>query len=462
MVLNRSLTIEGGNAMDVNVLEDLLEERRFTELKAILEGIQEADVAEFIDEVDNPKSSLLIFRLLQKEMASDVFSFLSTEKQAELCTLVNDEELDDLIDELFFDDMIDLIEEVPANVVKKILKDATETERRLINQFLNYPEDSAGSLMTIEFVDLKKEMTVAEAIERIRKIGVEKETIYTCYVIDHKRILEGLVSLRDLVLANPDEILNNIMETDIIFAHTGDDQEEIADTMKKYDFLSMPVVDKEQRLVGIITIDDVVDVIQEENEEDFQRMAALEPDEEEYLDASTFKLAKRRIVWLAILMVSATFTQIINEAYIDVTAAITDLVVFMTMLTGTSGNVGAQSSTLVIRSLTLGEVDFSDLFRVFMKELRVSFVVAVPLALMNYIRIFFFGSYAGNLSIAMTVNFTMIFTIIFAALVGGMLPIVAKKCRLDPALMASPLITTIVDACSLLIYFNIASFIYGL
>lgn len=447
--------------MDLKVLDELLEERRYTELKALLEDMQEADVAEFMEELSNPRSSLIVFRLLHKEFASDVFSFLSTDKQAELCTLVNDEELHSLMDELFFDDRIDLIEEVPANVVKKILKNSTETERKLINQFLNYPEDSAGSLMTIEFVDLKKEMTVARAMERIRQIGVDKETIYTCYVTNSKRILEGLVTLRELVLAKPDTLIEELMETDVIFAHTGDDQEEIAETIKKYDFLSVPVVDKERRLVGIITVDDIVDVIQEEAEEDFQMMAAMQPHEEEYMTAKPMSLARRRIVWLAVLMVSATLTQYIGEAYTDVRLAITELSLFMVMLTGTSGNVGAQSSTLIIRSLTLGEVEFKDLFKVFFKELRVSILVAIPLAILNFIRIFVFGSHSGNLRLALTVNVTMICTIIFAALVGGILPIIAKKCKLDPALMASPLITTIVDASSLIIYYNIARVLYG-
>lgn len=441
---------------------DLLKDKKFGELKTILNELQPADIAEFIDEIGDPRTSLMVFRLLNKETASDVFSFLSTDNQAEMCTLVNDKELLDLIDDLYFDDMIDLLEEVPANVVKKILMNSTEGERKLINQFLNYPDDCAGSLMTIEFVDLKKEMTVAQAMERIRNVGIDKETIYTCYVMDNKRILEGIVTLKEIVLASPDQIISELMETDIIYAKTYEDQEKIADKIKKYDFLSLPVVDYERRLVGIITIDDIVDVIQEENEEDFQKMAAIEADEEEYLEASSVRLARRRIVWLAVLMISATFTQIINESYKFVTIDIADLVVFMTMLTGTSGNVGAQSSTLIIRSLTLGEVQFKDLFKVFFKELKVSLLVAFPLAIVNFARIYFFGSYAGNIKIALTVNFTMIFTIVFAALVGGMLPIIAKKCRLDPALMASPLITTIVDACSLLIYFNVARYIYGI
>lgn len=452
---------EGGIVMELKVLEELLENKDFTKLKNVLESMQEADVAEFIDELDNPRSSLIVFRLLHKEFASDVFSFLSTEKQAKLCSLVNDEELHSLIDELFFDDMIDLIEEVPANVVKKILMNSNETERRLINQFLNYPEDSAGSLMTIEFVDLKKEMTVKQAMERIRQVGIDKETIYTCYVINKKRILEGLVSLRELVLSDPDTLISDIMETDIIYAHTGDDQEEIAETIKKYDFLSVPVVDGEKRLVGIITIDDIMDVIQEEAEEDFQKMAALQPHEEEYMSAKPTSLARRRIVWLAILMISATLTQFIGEAYTDVRLAVQELSLFMVMLTGTSGNVGAQSSTLIIRSLTLGEVEFKDIFKVFMKELRVSILVAIPLAAINFIRIYALGSHAGDLRLALTVNVTMICTIIFAALVGAILPIVAKKCKLDPALMASPLITTIVDASSLVIYYNIARVLYG-
>ena len=445
--------------MDFELLEELLENRDFFQLKKELSSMQVADIAEFLDELES-KMTLLIFRLLPKEKAADVFSYLSSDQQQQICVLVNDQELSQLVDELDFDDKIDLLEEMPANVVKKILKNATETERKLINQFLNYPERSAGSLMTIEFVDLKKEMTVQEALDRIRNLGFNKETIYTCYAINGKRILEGIVELKDLVLSPKDEKIENLMQRDIIFVGTNDDQEEVADLFKKYDLLSVPVVDQEKRLVGIITIDDIVDVIEQENTEDFHRMAALEPSDEAYLSANIFTLARKRIVWLLVLMISATFTGLILSKYEDALQSVVALTFFIPMLMDTGGNAGSQASTLVIRSLTLGEIEFKDLWKVICKEVGVSILVGFTLSVLNFIRIYFLQGY--SLGIALTVTITLFCTVMLAKISGGILPIVAKKLKLDPAIMASPLITTIVDTFALMIYFGVASWILGL
>lgn len=445
--------------MDNKLLDEILEKKQLSLFKKNVMDMQKADVAEYMDELDI-KSSVLVLRILPKEIAAEVFSFLPIDKQLEISKLVSHDELVEIIDELNFDDKIDLLEEVPANVVKKILLNSTEIERKLINQFLNYPDDSAGSLMTIEFVDLKKEMTVKQAINRIREIGLDKETIYTCYVTNNEKVLEGIISLKDLVLAKPDELILDIMEDDVIHVKTHDDQEIIAEIFKKYDLLVVPVTDYENRMVGIITIDDVVDVIEQENTEDFQRMAAIEPTEEEYMEASVFMLAKKRIGWLAILMFSAMITEFISNKYNYVSETVANLSYFIPMLMGTGGNAGSQASTLVIRGLALGELGFEDIFKVFFRELRVSFLIAVPLAMINFVRLTIISGYSYIIAIA--VVSTMMCTVMFAAVMGGVLPLIAKKCKLDPAIMASPLITTIVDASTLLIYFNITRIIFSI
>jgi magnesium transporter len=389
-------------------------------------------------------------------MATEVFGFLELDKQTDLSTLVNEEELLVLIEQLNFDDKIDLIEEVPANVVKKILKNTSVTERKLINQFLNYPEDSAGSLMTIEFVDLKKDMTLFEAMNRVRMIGRGKETIYTCYVTDRTRTLDGIISLKELVLGDPESKVQEIMETNVISVNTHADQEHIVNEFKKYDFLSMPVVDNEGRLVGIITIDDVVDVMEEEATEDFQKMAAIIPTDEEYLDASPFSLARRRIFWLVILMFSAVITEFITNENKSLTSQFVILIALMPMLMSTGGNAGAQASTLVIRGITLGEIKFKDFFKVVFKEMRVGIMMGISLGVLNFARLYFMGRPTG---ISIVIGLTLIGTTTIAALLGGTLPIIAKKMKMDPAVMANPLITTITDATTLLIYFFIAAMI---
>ncbi len=445
--------------MNFETLKHMLEQKQYFQLKKELNTSQVFDISEFLDEL-NATNSLLIFRLLPKEIAADVFSRLSSESQEELCELVNDKELKHIIDDLYFDDKIDLIEEMPANVVKKIFKYSTYTERKLINQFLNFPENTAGSLMTIEFVDLKKEMLVKNAMQRIKQTAPDKETVYTCYVIDASRHLEGTISLKDLVLANENKTIEQLMHDDPIYVHTHHDQEYIADIFKKYDLLAVPVVDNENRLIGIITIDDIMDVIDSENTEDFHKMAAIEPSDEEYIDSSIAKLSRKRIVWLLFLMISASFTAYIIRSFEATLEEVVTLAAFIPLLMDTGGNAGAQASTIVIRSIVLGEVSPKDFLRVIFKEFRVSLLVGSVLSILNFLRVFFIEKQSWEL--ALTVSITLIFTIIVAKVIGGLLPLIAKKIKVDPAIMASPVITTIVDAVALVIYFYTAIWIMGL
>lgn len=445
--------------MELERIRELLREKKLVDLKEELKNFQSADVAEIIDEL-KAKEAIIVFRLLPKDVAADVFSRISTDRQMEISMMVNEAELIEILDELYFDDKIDFLEEMPANVVKRILRNSSEAERRLINQFLNYPENSAGSLMTIEFVDLKKEMTVAEALEKIRRIGMDKETIYTCYAIDSERKLEGIVSLKDLVLSSADKKIKDIMETDFIYVDTYDDQEDVADIFKKYDLLSVPVVDQEKRLVGIITIDDIVDVIEQENTEDFHRMAAVNPSDQEYLNTGVFDLARKRITWLLFLMISATFTGYIIRYFEDALQSVVALVAFIPMLMDTGGNAGSQSATLVIRGIALGEIEFKDILKIMWKEFRISILVGLVLALINFLRIYYLEGY--TILIALIVAVTLFFVVIIAKLIGCMLPIIAKRIGLDPAIMASPMITTIVDAISLMLYFTLAVWILGI
>lgn len=438
---------------------ELIEEKKFVLLKEELTEMRAADVAEAFDELDK-KNSIILFRLLAKDAAADIFSHLSTQQRKDIVSAMHETQLNEIMEELYFDDMIDFLEEMPANFIKRILASASEEERKLINQFLRYPENSAGSLMTIEYVDLKKEMTVREALEHIKKTGVDKETIYTCYVLNDKRKLEGLVSLRKLVLFDDDLLISEVMTEDFIATKTLDDQEEIASIFKKYDLLTLPVVDKEDRLVGIITIDDIIDVIDQETTEDFQRMAAMEPSEEEYLHSSIFSLARRRVPWLLLLMISATFTEGIIGRFEDVLQAVAILAASIPMLMDTAGNAGSQSSTLIIRGIALGEIELEDYFEVFKRELRVSMVVGIILGSINFLRMLVFSRVP--LGVAITVSVTLVATVMMAKIIGGTLPIAAKKMKLDPAIMAGPMITTIVDALALIVYFTIATSMLGL
>ena len=445
--------------MDLEMLRELMSNKAYSRLKNEMTASEPADIAEFIDELDE-KQALLAFRLLPKNKAADVFSHLSVEKQLELSNLINENELTAIISDLDFDDKVDLLEEMPPDIVGRILRNTNAVERKLINQFLMYPENSAGSLMTIEYVELLKEMSVGEALEQIRKSAPDKETIYTCYVTDGQRRLEGIVTLKDMVLSRKDGTIGSIMKKDPVFVNTYDDQEHIAGIFKKYDLLTLPVTDNENRMVGIITIDDIVDVIEKENTEDFHKMAAIQAVGEEYMSAGVFTLARKRILWLLILMVSATFASMIIERYEDVLRWDVALTAFIPMLMNTGGSAGAQVSVLVIRSIVLNEVSFGDVFRIIWKETRVSVLVGVALAAISFLRIYYIERYAFG--IAITVSLTLIITIIVAKIMGGTLPLMAKKVGFDPAVMASPLITTIVDAVSLIIYFTFATWILGI
>ncbi|HID0780113.1 TPA: magnesium transporter [Clostridium botulinum] len=439
---------------------ELINGKKYSEAREELLKLNSVDIATLLEEVDNKKNMLVLFRLLPKDIEIDVFSYMSNDMQQYIIQSITHEEMTTIIDQLYFDDVIDLLEEMPANIVKKILLNTDDKKRKLINQFLKYEEDSAGSIMTIEFVDLKKEMTVEQAIERIRKTGVDKQTINTCYVIDKNRKLEGITSIRRLILSNKDVLIKDIMKENYVSINTFDDQEYVANQFKKYDLVSMPVVDKEHRLVGIITIDDIVDIIDQENTEDFHKMAAMEPSEEEYLKTGVFELAKHRIIWLLVLMISATFTGNIIRKSEDVLQSVVILASFIPMLMDTGGNSGSQSSTLVIRGLALGEIKLKDIFKVMWKEFRVSVVVGIALSVVNFLRVYFIEKV--SFMVSMTVCISLFFTVVLAKVVGGILPIVAKKLKLDPAIIASPLITTIVDAVALLIYFGIAKILLGI
>lgn len=437
----------------------LIHQGRLAEARTWISQMNVVDIAYWLEELDDDKI-LVLFRLLPKDMAAEVFSHFSKEQQEFIIESIADREIKSIIDELFLDDTVDLIEEMPANVVKKVLRNTSEERRKLINQFLKYPDNSAGSLMTIEFVDLKKEMRVDQALESIRKNGVDKETINICYVIDSSRKLEGIIPIRKLILSDPSEIVENIMETNFVSVHTLDDQEEVANIFRKYDLIAVPVVDNENRLVGIITVDDIVDIIEEENTEDFHKMAAIQPSDEEYLKTKVTELAKHRVIWLLILMISATFTGTIIQRFEEVLQSVVALTYFIPMLMDTGGNAGAQSATLIIRGLALEEISLADILKVLWKELRVSIIVGVILAIINFARIIIMRQ--ASAIIAATVSVSMLITVILAKVIGGSLPILAKKLGLDPAIMAGPLITTIVDALALLAYFSIASWVLGL
>lgn len=443
----------------ISFIETAIQEGKFSKIREMVIQLNVVDIAQLLDELDEEKT-LIVFRLLPKEISVEVFSYISTEQQQYIIESITDKEIKHIIDNLFMDDTVDILEEMPANVVQKILKHVSADRRNLINRFLRYPEDSAGSLMTIEYVDLKKEMTVEQALQRVKKVGVDGETIDICYVMDQNRKLEGIIPLRKLVLNDGDTIIEDIMETNIISINTHTDQETIGNLFRKYDLLAMPVVDQENRLVGIITIDDIIEIIEIENTEDFQVMAAMEPSEEEYLKTNVMRLARNRIVWLLILMISATFTGSIIKHYEELLASVVILASFIPMLMDSGGNAGAQSATMVIRGLALDEIRMRDLGKVIWKEFRVSLLVGIVLTSVNFMRVYFIER--TGITIAVTISISLFFTIILAKLVGSTLPIVAKKLKLDPAIMAAPMITTIVDAVALFAYFRIASWLLGI
>ena len=445
--------------MNTNEIEVLIQAKDYLKASEVLAKMNEADVTEVLRDYDS-FMTLLLFRMLPKKMAAEVFSRFEPEQQLQIVEAVTHEELKDIMDELFFDDMVDMIEEMPANVVKRILSIAGQEERDLINQFLQYPEDSAGSLMTIEYVDLKKAMTVKEALARIKKTGMTKETIYTCYVTDSERRLEGIVSLRTLVTSEEDLVIGDIMEPDIVRVSTHDDQEVVAHSFKKYGYLALPVIDNENRLTGIITVDDIIDIMEQEATEDFQKMAAMSPSEEAYLSSSIMAMARQRLPWLLILMVSATFTGRIMGRFEDILTQAVVLSAFIPMLMDTGGNSGSQSSTLVIRGLAIGSIDTGDWWKVIWKEMSVSFLVGIALAATNFVRLLLLEKVDSM--IALTVSITIVVTVMVSKIVGGLLPLIAKKLKLDPAVMAGPLITTIVDALALMVYFAVATALLGL
>ncbi len=446
-----------------NEISQLIKENKLIDARKLLVKMNVVDIAQFFEEVFENESGdhlIVLFRILPKDIAADVFSYLSPEGKTHIIESVTDKEITYIIDDLYLDDIVDLMEEFPANIVKRLVKNTDESTRKLINQFLQYPEDSAGSIMTIEYLGLKKEMKVADALAYIRIHGFDKETINTCYVMASDRKLEGVIPIRRLILNEKDVLIKDIMDTHLISARTLDDQETVADMFKKYDFLSMPVADNENRLVGIITIDDIVDIIEEENTEDFELMAAMQPSKTEYMKSSSWSLAKNRIPWLLILMVSATFTGGIIEKYESAIQQVMLLSTFLPMLMDTGGNAGSQSSTLVIRGLALGEIEIKDYLKVFWKEFRVSLIVGFVLAATNFIRLYYFSG--RELMLVTTVCLSLYFTVIIAKVVGGILPIAAKKLNFDPAIMASPLITTIVDALALMVYFSTATNLLGI
>ena len=417
------------------------------------------DIATLLEDVDRD-DLVILFRILPKDTAAEIFSYLTKVDRAHIIESLTDKEISGIIDKLFMDDTVDFIEEMPANIVKKVLKNTDYDTRKMINSLLSYPDDSAGSIMTTEFVDIKKEMTVMDAIAHIRKTGVDKETIDTLYVIDSNRKLEGIVPIRKILLSDENLLIEDIMDTNFVYIYTLDDQEDVASMFKKYDYFSMPVTDSENRLVGIITIDDILDIIEEENEEDFAKMNALAPSDEEYLDSSVYSLAKQRIMWLLILMISATFTGIIIRQYESVLSSVVILASFIPMLMDTGGNSGSQSSTLIIRGLALGELEITDYPRILWKEFRVSIVVGLVLAFINFLRIYLLERV--DFIVSLTVCISLFATVVLAKVVGGMLPLIAKKFKLDPAIMAAPLVTTIVDTFALMVYFSTASLLMGL
>lgn len=446
------------NENEFGGLYRLLAKNKLKDLKDELSDMAYPDIAEFIMDLDDDKIAVKIFRILPKDISADVFSYLEPDSQAVIVQSITDSEIERLMDDLYVDDAVDFLEEVPANIVRRVLANTDKETREIINRFLEYPENSAGSVMTIEMVELHDRLTVSEAIKNIRRTGVDKETIYTCYVIDDKRHLVGTLPLRRLLLNEEDTRLTDIMSDDeqLIFVRTMDDQEEVAAIAKKYDLLSVPVVDKEDRLVGIITIDDIVDIIDEEATEDFEKMASLTPSEDEYLKTGVFSLAKNRIGWLLVLMIASTFTGQIIEGFENQLATIAGLTACIPMLMGTGGNSGNQVSTLIIRGLALGEVKIKDYFKVLWKEIRVSLMVGITLAVANYGRMLLVrlltGSDTPN-SVILVVSLSVAAVVVVSKTIGCTLPIVAKLFKLDPALMAGPLITTLVDTISLVIYF---------
>lgn len=447
--------------LDLETLREYIEHKQYAKIRSEIVDLNEADIAAMLEELELPTTEMIkVFRMLPKSIAADVFSFLSIELEQMIITSLTDREAANIIDNLYADDAADLMEEMPANVVKRLLAQTTPETRRDINHLLQYPESSAGSIMTVEFVDLKEDYTVEQAIERIRKVGIDKETINTCYVTNQHRKIRGTISLRMLLLSRTTAKIGDLMEENVITISTMTDQEEVAKQFQKYDFDAMPVVDSENRLVGIITVDDVIDIIEQEATEDIEKMAAITPTDTPYMRTTVLETYKKRIPWLLFLMISSTFTSKIIQSYEEALAAYSVLTAYIPMFMGTGGNAGGQTSVTIIRSISLGEVEFKDLIKVLWKEIRVAVACGITLAVVNFAKLLVFDHV--TLVIAAVMCLTLVVTVIVAKIVGCVLPLLAKQVGFDPAVMANPFITTIVDAVSLLIYFKIATIILGL
>ncbi len=440
-------------------MRELLEEKQYSVFRSEISELNEADIAMVLEELEE-QEQFKVFRILPKTIAADVFSYLPIEIQQNIITSLTDKEAALIIENLFADDAADLLEEMPANVVKRLLAGANSQTRRDINLLLQYPEDSAGSIMTVEFVDLKEDVTVEQALLKIRRVGVDKEVIENCYVLDKARCLLGIVSLRKLILSEPEQLIKDIMNEYVITVKTLTDQEEVAQIFKKYDFTSMPVVDSENRLVGIVTIDDIVDIIEEETTKDIEMMAAITPTDKPYMKTGVFETWKKRAPWLLLLMISATFTSTIIKSFETALTAQVILTAFIPMLMNTGGNAGGQASATIIRGLSLHEIDFKDILKVMWKEIRVAFFSGLTLAIVNFGKVLLFDRV--TLLVAAVISLTLVFVVTFSKLVGSALPILAKRLGFDPVVMANPLLSTICDAVTLIIYFNIATTLLGL
>ena len=461
--LQEALDYEAIQEKRTDELTELLDSRDMKQLQRRMEEMNEFDVAEFLTEIEDNRMPM-VFRLLSKEMAAGVFSHMEAPEQERIINSITDSELAGIVEEMFVDDAVDMMEELPANVVKRVMRTATPETRALINQYLHYPDNSAGTIMTSEFVDLKKYMSVKESFARIRRIGEDKETIYVCFVTSADRHLDGVVTVKDLLLADPDTVVEDLMDRNVIFATTTEDQESVSEKFSDYDLLAMPVVDMEGRLVGIVTVDDIIDVMEQEATEDFERMAGMTPSDKPYSRTGPVEMWKNRIPWLMFLMLSATFTSMILTGFEERLAVVAGLIPFIPMLMGTGGNSGAQSATAVIRSLSLGDTEPRDALRVLWKEWRTAALCGLTLAAVNFFKMLLLdGMLLRNdnvtVAVAATVSLSIVFIVMFAKLVGSLLPIGAEKIGLDPAVMANPLISTLTDAVSLLIYIYIANLI---
>ena len=443
--------------MELEKIIELLNDKKFKDFRNYIEDQKYVDIADLIEQLDE-KNLLLAFRALPKDIASDIFSYLPLSTQEDIITSITDKEITSIIEDLYVDDAVDLLDELPATVVRRVLSNAKPETRSILNQFLNYKDNSAGSIMTSEYIALKKDITVTEAIKKIRKLAKDKEEIYTCYVTDSSRRLEGVITIKQIILAEEDDLLADIMTETVISANTNDDQEEVSKLLQKYDLLALPVVDNESRLVGIVTIDDAIDVISEEAEEDFEKMAAIIPSDKPYFEMSVFSLFKNRILWLSILMITGMITGAILQSFEEAISVLPLLVSFIPMLNDTGGNSGAQASTMCIRGLTTGEITPKEWLKVWLKEFRVSILIALCLGAFNFVRILlmFTEPFEARLQYASVVCGTLMLVVLIAKSIGALLPLLAKKLKLDPAVCASPMITTIVDCCAILIYFALA------